>query len=42
MWGMAIMIKVEAEDTIKSRAEYMTVGIKGIPLNAATERAFSG
>ena len=32
--GMAIMIK--------ARAEYMTVGIKGIPLNAATERAVSG
>ena len=26
--GMAIMITVEAEDTIKARAEYMTVGIK--------------
>ena len=39
---MAIMIKVEAEDTIKARAEYMTVGIKSIPLNAATERAVSG
>ena len=25
--GMAIMIKVEAEDTIKARAEHMTVGI---------------
>jgi hypothetical protein len=25
--GMAIMIKVEAEDTIKARAEYMTAGI---------------
>ena len=33
--GMAIMIKVEAE--------YMKVGIKGIPLNAArAERAVSG
>ena len=41
--GIAIMIKVEAEDTIKARAEYMTVGIKGIPLNAArAERAVSG
>ena len=40
--GMAIMIKVEAEDTIKSKTEYMTVGIKVIPLNASTERAFSG
>jgi hypothetical protein len=37
--GMAIMIK--EEDTIKARAEHMTVGIKGIPLNAATERAVS-
>lgn len=37
------MIKVEAEDTIKAREEYMTVGIKGIPLNAArAERAVSG
>ena len=41
--NMAIMIKVEAKDTIKARAEYMTVGIKGIPLNAArAERAGSG
>jgi hypothetical protein len=41
--GMAIMIKMEVEDTIKARAEYMTVGIKGIPLSAArAERAISG
>jgi hypothetical protein len=41
--GMAIMIKVEAEDTIKARAEYIMVGIKGISLNAArAERAVFG
>ena len=41
--GMAIMIKVEAEDTIKARAEYMTVGIIRSTFNAAeTERAVSG
>ena len=41
--GMAIMIKVEAEGTIKARAEYMTVGIKRYTFNAArAERAVSG
>ena len=41
--GMAIMIKVKAKDTIKARTEYMTVGIKGIPFNAArAKRAGSG
>ena len=40
---MAIMIKVEAKDTIKARAEYMTVGIKRYAFNAArSERAVSG
>jgi hypothetical protein len=40
---LAIMIEVEAEETIKARTEYLTVGIKGIPLNAArAERAVSG
>ena len=33
--GMAIMIKVEAEYTIKARAEHMTAGIKRYTFNAA-------
>jgi hypothetical protein len=41
--GMAIMIKVAAEDTIKARAEYMTVCIKRYTFNAMrAERAVSG
>jgi len=40
---MAIIIKVEAEDTIKARAEDITVGIKGKSLTAArVKRTFSG
>ena len=40
---MAIMIRGETEETIKARAEEMTVGIKGILLDAAkAERAVSG
>jgi len=41
--GMAIMITMEAEDTIKARAEHMTVSIKRFNFNAArAERAVSG
>ena len=41
--GIAIMIEVKAEDTIKAKTECLTAGIKGVPLNAArTERAVSG
>ncbi len=37
------MIKVEAEDVIKEREEYLTVGIKRYTFNAArAERAVSG
>ena len=41
--GMAIMIKVAAKDTIKTRAEYLTAGIKMYSFNATrAERAVSG
>lgn len=40
---MAIKIKVEAADTTRARAQYMTAGIRGLVLNAArSERAVCG